>query len=84
MTLPPNGSKTGLHDGRRGVIRGFVTGLVWGGVVGAAGLAVISQVAPLPDANVLAGQLMQLAWPEFGWYVPGEHDPHPVWPYTLG
>ena len=41
-------------------------------------------MAPLPEANVLAGQLMQLAWPEFGWYVPGEHDPHPVWPYTLG
>ena len=32
------------------MIRGFVTGLVWGGVVSAAGLAVISQVAPLPMA----------------------------------
>lgn len=31
------------------MIRGFVTGLVWGGVVASAGLAVISQVAPLPQ-----------------------------------
>lgn len=32
-----------------GVIRGFVTGLVWGGVVAVAGLAVLSQLAPLPQ-----------------------------------
>ena len=31
------------------MIRGFVTGVIWGGVVASAGLAVISQVAPLPD-----------------------------------
>ncbi len=31
------------------MIRGFVTGLVWGGVVAGAGLAVISQVVPLPQ-----------------------------------
>lgn len=31
-----------------GVIRGFVTGLVWGGIVAGAGLAVISQVVPVP------------------------------------
>ncbi|WP_159082396.1 divergent polysaccharide deacetylase family protein [Paragemmobacter aquarius] len=30
------------------MIRGFGTGLVWGGIVAGAGLAVISQVAPLP------------------------------------
>jgi hypothetical protein len=35
-----------------GVIRGFVTGVIWGGVVASAGLAVISQVAPLPDRTV--------------------------------
>ncbi|PLL13685.1 hypothetical protein C0V75_06190 [Tabrizicola sp. TH137] len=32
------------------MIRGFVTGVIWGGVVAAAGLAVMSQVAPLPQA----------------------------------
>ncbi len=32
------------------MIRGFVTGVIWGGVVAAAGLAVMSQVAPLPGA----------------------------------
>lgn len=32
------------------MIRGFVTGLVWGGIVAGAGLAVISQVAPLPQS----------------------------------
>lgn len=30
------------------MIRGFVAGVIWGGVVAAAGLAVMSQVAPLP------------------------------------
>jgi hypothetical protein len=30
------------------VIRGFLTGVIWGGVVASAGLAVISQVSPLP------------------------------------
>ena len=34
------------------MIRGFVTGVIWGGVVASAGLAVISQVAPLPDRTV--------------------------------
>lgn len=34
------------------MIRGFTTGLVWGGVVAVAGLAVLSQVAPLPVATV--------------------------------
>lgn len=37
-----------------GVIRGFVTGLVWGGIVAGAGLAVISQMAPLPQAEAPA------------------------------
>lgn len=31
------------------VIRGFLTGILWGGVVAGAGLAVMSQVAPLPQ-----------------------------------
>lgn len=30
------------------MVRGIVSGLVWGGVVASAGLAVISQIAPLP------------------------------------
>lgn len=30
------------------MIRGFLTGVIWGGVVASAGLAVISQVSPLP------------------------------------
>lgn len=33
------------------VIRNFLTGIVWGGVVAGFGLAVISQVAPLPVAS---------------------------------
>ena len=32
------------------MIRGFLTGVIWGGVVAAAGLAVMSQVVPLPGA----------------------------------
>lgn len=32
------------------MVRGFVSGVLWGGVVAAAGLAVISQIAPLPQA----------------------------------
>lgn len=36
------------------MIRGFVTGLVWGGVVAGAGLAVMSQVAPLPQPQQVA------------------------------
>ena len=31
------------------MVRGFVSGLVWGGVVASAGLAVISQITPLPQ-----------------------------------
>lgn len=34
------------------MIRGFVSGLVWGGVVAAAGLSVLSQVVPLPQGAV--------------------------------
>ncbi len=34
------------------MLRRFVTGLVWGGVVAGLGLAVISQVAPRPDMPV--------------------------------
>lgn len=33
------------------MIRGFVTGLVWGGIVAGAGLAVMSLMAPLPRAG---------------------------------
>lgn len=33
------------------MIRGFLTGVIWGGVVAGAGLAVISQVAPLPPSG---------------------------------
>lgn len=38
------------------MVRGIVSGLVWGGVVASAGLAVISQIAPLPqrDAGISA------------------------------
>lgn len=36
------------------MIRGFVTGVIWGGVVAGTGLAVISQVAPMPGANLAA------------------------------
>lgn len=34
------------------MIRGFVTGVIWGGVVAGAGLAVISQVAPMPEPTL--------------------------------
>ena len=40
--------------GVQGLIRGFVTGVIWGGVVAATGLAVVSQVAPLPKPGALA------------------------------
>lgn len=40
--------------GVQGVIRGFVTGVIWGGVVAATGLAVVSQVAPLPEPDAVA------------------------------
>ena len=36
------------------MIRNFVTGIVMGGVVAAVGLGVVSQLAPLPDAQVAA------------------------------
>jgi hypothetical protein len=38
----------------QGLIRGFVTGVIWGGVVAATGLAVVSQVAPLPKPGAVA------------------------------
>jgi hypothetical protein len=44
--------RAGKGDDR--VIRGFVTGLLWGGVVAGAGLAVMSQVAPLPQPEQAA------------------------------
>ena len=44
------------------MIRGFVTGVIWGGVVAAAGLAVMSQVAPLP-AVPTAAQVPETAEP---------------------
>ena len=40
--------------GVQGLIRGFVTGVIWGGVVAATGLAVVSQVAPLPEVDAVA------------------------------
>ncbi|MEZ5755661.1 MAG: divergent polysaccharide deacetylase family protein [Paracoccaceae bacterium] len=39
-----------------GVNRGFVTGVIWGGVVAVTGLAVVSQVAPLPQPGPMAGE----------------------------
>ncbi len=47
----PNGA---AGEGVQGLIRGFVTGVIWGGVVAATGLAVVSQVAPLPGRDGLA------------------------------
>ncbi|NBE05977.1 divergent polysaccharide deacetylase family protein [Paragemmobacter ruber] len=41
------------------MIRGFVTGLIWGGVVATTGLAVLSQVAPLPTRDGGAGTATQ-------------------------
>ena len=32
-------------------MRGFVSGVIWGGVVAVFGLAVVSQMAPMPDAK---------------------------------
>ncbi len=50
VTLAANGAaKWPRRNGGRRVIRGFVTGLVWGGIVAGAGLAVVSQLAPLPQ-----------------------------------
>lgn len=46
------------------MIRGFVTGLVWGGIVAAAGLAVISQVAPLPRPAPMETAPEPVATPE--------------------
>lgn len=48
------------------MIRGFGTGLVWGGIVAGAGLAVISQVAPLPQTakpEVAAASMPQVQDP---------------------
>lgn len=47
----PNGA---AGRGVQGLIRGFVTGVIWGGVVAATGLAVVSQVAPLPKPGTVA------------------------------
>lgn len=47
----PNGV---AGKGVQGLIRGFVTGVIWGGVVAATGLAVVSQVAPLPKPDTVA------------------------------
>jgi len=47
-------AKKRAGKGEDRVIRGFLTGLVWGGVVAGAGLAVISQVAPLPQPAQMA------------------------------
>jgi hypothetical protein len=47
----PNGV-TG--KGVQAVIRGFVTGVIWGAVVATTGLAVLSQVAPLPNRPGMA------------------------------
>lgn len=44
----------GQARGVIGVNRGFVTGVIWGGVVAATGLAVVSQVAPLPQPGPMA------------------------------
>lgn len=49
----PNGA---AGEGVQGLIRGFVTGVIWGGVVAATGLAVVSQVAPLPKPDAVAEQ----------------------------
>jgi uncharacterized protein len=51
----PNGA---AGKGVQGLIRGFVTGVIWGGVVAATGLAVVSQVAPLPVTDTVAEQDM--------------------------
>ena len=51
----PNGA---AGKGVQGLIRGFVTGVIWGGVVAATGLAVVSQVAPLPVTDTVAEQEM--------------------------
>lgn len=51
----PNGV---AGKGVQGLIRGFVTGVIWGGVVAATGLAVVSQVAPLPKPGAVAEQDM--------------------------
>lgn len=40
------------------MIRGFVTGVIWGGIVAGAGLAVISQVAPMPDPSQAAAPVV--------------------------
>lgn len=48
---PPSAAKKRAGKGDYKVIRGFLTGIVWGGIVAGAGLAVISQVAPLPQAR---------------------------------
>jgi len=44
-----------MWKGVQGLMRGFLTGVIWGGVVAGAGLAVISQVAPLPGRDVAPG-----------------------------
>lgn len=56
----PNGA---AGEGVQGLIRGFVTGVIWGGVVAATGLAVVSQVAPLPGRDGLtdAGMTPEVA-----------------------
>lgn len=44
-----------MWKGVQGLMRGFLAGVIWGGVVAGAGLAVISQVAPLPGRDVAPG-----------------------------
>lgn len=46
------------------MVRGFVSGLVWGGVIASAGLAVISQIAPLPQTAANAPTAPEIAAPE--------------------
>lgn len=47
------GIKSGGDGMEAGLLRRFVSGLVWGGVVAGLGLAVVSQVAPRPVAPSL-------------------------------
>jgi len=45
-------------------MRGFLSGVIWGGVVSVAGLAVISQVAPLPGQGTATAPATTAPEPE--------------------
>lgn len=53
----------GQNGKEAGVARGYISGMVLGGVVGAAGLALLSQSLPMPEAGVMQASTEAVAPP---------------------